>query len=82
MTAHETMIAQLSALAQRLSKEDDARLAHAGDSLALALGLLEHAEARATRAESAEAHYRAELEGLTADVPRIVSDAIMALRRA
>lgn len=73
---------QLRALAERLSADTDFRLTHAGTALSIALDALEHAEARAERAERAEEHYRSEFEALQADVPRIVSDAIMALRRA
>lgn len=81
MTPREQHLAQLAALADRLSKDENVRLAHAGDSLGFALALLDDVQQRLARAERSAEHYRTELEMLQADVPRIVGDALMAVRR-
>lgn len=81
MTPREQNFAQLAALADRLSKDENVRLAHAGDSLGFALALLDDAQQRLARAEKSAEHYRIEFEQLQADVPRIVGDALMAVRR-
>jgi hypothetical protein len=80
--SHKVLITQLSTMAQRLSADKDQRIAHAGDMLSLALTMLEHSEHMRDRAEKRADHYQAEYDQLMSDVPRIVGDALMAVRRA